>query len=86
MLEVGPATARELQDRTYAHNSGIVLVKAGPRQFRIHRASCMHIFWVAKGQRIAAQPRYCFDAEDEARRWAWQTHHAQLVSCQTCFE
>jgi hypothetical protein len=86
MLEFGPASQKELRDWTYAHNSGNVLVRAGPQRFRIHRATCMHIFWVEKGLRIAAQPRYCFEAEDEARRWAWQTHHAQLVSCQTCFE
>ncbi len=40
MLEFGPGTEKDLREWTYAHNSGIVLVKAGPRQFRIHRATC----------------------------------------------
>lgn len=86
MLEFGPATEKELRDWTYAHNRGMVLVKAGLRLFRIHRATCMHIFWIEKGVRIAAKPRYCFEGEDEARRWAWQTQRAQLVECQTCYE
>ena len=86
MLEFGPTSEKQLREWTYAHNSGIVLVKTGSRQFRIHRPTCMHIFWVEKGLRIAAQPRYCFDSEDDARRWAWQTHYAHLVSCQTCCE
>jgi hypothetical protein len=46
----------------------------------------MHIFWMEKGVRIAAQPRYCFEREDEANRWAWKTHQARVVPFQTCYE
>lgn len=64
----------------------MILINAGRGQFRIHRPNCDHIFWPEKGKRIAGQPRYCFDTENEAREWVYVKQKATLVECQSCYE
>jgi hypothetical protein len=85
MLELGPASEKELLAWSHSHYAGVVLVQPSRGRFRIHRPNCDHIFWPVKGQRLVAQPRYCFDTEDEARRWV-HVQRATLVECQSCYE